>query len=737
MKPNFNNSLFLTENFDPNTFLNEAFLYKLDFKDLSSFSYPALQQDFQNLQTQLIEIKERFTEELETCLLVNEINAETRVNEQGAILQEYEELASLSLELEYSLTRTSEGTLHQENSILFLEKEKLQDSFTKELLETFLEVNRGEEDKLESFSFEKQALFLYILMKVSSNLNEGKEYEKGRNRVFHKYEDFKGKLMLQFKDAFWRYDPQKLALLTPLLEKYGLLPDASLFYIETSLQDIKAFKIIMDPHDFEGNTKLFLETLHSILRALKRLFERRELAIEDHKEYQLKEVFGEKSPEIVKQVFSFVYERFLHKGFELFLEPNRKDKEIYLKYLEFLMGSLKFFSEEVSEIESPIIIQIKELNLNYSSSLYEEIRSGFYELELSDLQEKLDENVHNVLISFENAEKNGKKTKELPNNKLEAKEKLFSWNSLLFQDQKPIKKNKKISKNERIKKLAVLKDPFLHESIENCFIRLQEACRRVLLISKDLNKTINIYGLLDVFLNSFGKGLLEPLIGFTEDLIPGLNSSKPLEEDFFEVTSRLNVYIQRMDLVYLNCTKTLILINESQEFVNKKEGILQRMTILLHRSMQSALASIFIHSNKLLFEKQKKKDFISEAHNKTEACIEFIKYLGRYVKIIKLFAFDKTKINLLSSLGTQIITMLGEHFVHYKVNNKGSGSLMADLNEYCDFIKEFEDENLLREWEAFTDIAKVLTIPNEKVSEYIKEKNIEKKELLNKYLKNR
>ena len=286
-----------------------------------------------------------------------------------------------------------------------------------------------------------------------------------------------------------------------------------------------------------------------------------------------------------------------------------------------------------------------------------------------------------------------------------------------------------------MRKLALLKDSNLQEIVENCLNLVQECSRRCILISQELNKTINIYGLLDVFLNNFGMGLIEHLINHTEDLIPGLNSSKPLDEGYFEIVSRINVWIQRLDLAYLNCTKNLSLINESQEFLNKKDTFLQRFTILLHKSIQNALASIFIFLNKILFEKQKKKDFTGETNGRTEACAEFIKHLRRYVNVIKLFAFDKTKISILSSLGTQIISMLTEHFTHYKVNIKGNIALLADFNEYSAFILEFGDENLRKEWDSFLLIAKVLSLPNEKMGEYIKEKGIENKEILQKYLK--
>ena len=249
---------------------------------------------------------------------------------------------------------------------------------------------------------------------------------------------------------------------------------------------------------------------------------------------------------------------------------------------------------------------------------------------------------------------------------------------------------------------------------------------------------MNIYGLLEVFLNHFGLGLLEPLINYTEELIPGLNSKKFLDESFFEIVSRLNVFIQRLDLAYLNCSKNLNLINESQDFLNKKESLVQRLTILLHKTIQNSLASIFIYSNRILSEKQKKKDFMGECGTlRTEACGEFIKHMKKYVSVIKDFAFDKTRINILSSLGTQIISMLSEHLTHFKVNIKGSSTLINDLMEYISFLNDFGDENLKKETEGFLVVAKVFTIPNEKVGEYCKEKSIEHKELLQKFLKNR
>ena len=81
--------------------------------------------------------------------------------------------------------------------------------------------------------------------------------------------------------------------------------------------------------------------------------------------------------------------------------------------------------------------------------------------------------------------------------------------------------------------------------------------------------------------------------------------------------------------------------------------------------------------------------------------------------------------------------MLSEHLTHYKVNMKGSPILLNDLNEYSGFLGDFGDENLKKEVESFMVIAKALTVTNEKVNEYCKEKGIESKEILQKYLKNR
>ena len=749
---NINSNLFLNENFDANLYLNDLFLSKLDLQNLNSLNFSSIHDELNALQQELYKAKSRFSEELETCLLVNEINAETRLTEQGFILQEYDQIQALALELEYALTRSDDGTLHLENSLRFLENEKLQDGFTAELLEIFMDFNKPESENksFEVFCFEKQALFLYILNKVVNNLNNSNEFQLAIEKIKGKFDFFKGKLMLDFKESFWRYDTKRLKSLTNLLEKYGLMNEMSLFFIDTSLQDVKAFKTIMDPKDFDFNCKLFLETLQSIIHVFQRLFQQKtdefllsekfsEKEVLSSNELAIQEIFAEKTSEIVKQIFAYTFDNFLRKGFEFFLEPNRADKGLYLRYLEFLMLNIKHFSAEILLIESPLRSQIRDLNLNYTNALFEEIRNGYYELEMTYFHDKLETKVNQILQAFKNAE-HSKKAKPITED-LPVKKKNFSWNSLLqetiFHDQGPNKPQKKVSKSERSRKLTLLKDSALQEIIENCFILLQESSRRCLLISQELNQTLNIYGLLDVFLNNFGMGLIESLINYCEELIPGLNSSKYLEEDFFEIVSRINVYIQRLDLAYSNCTKKLSLINESQDFLTKKDSFIQKFTILLHKTIQNALASIFIFSNKILFEKQKKKDYLEGGLTRTDACGEFIRHLRRYVNVVKQFAFDKTKMSILSSLGTQIISMLSEHFTHYKVNAKGSSILLADFNEYSAFLLEFEDENLKKEWDSFILNARVLTVANEKLEEYIKEKGLENKEIIQKYLKNR
>ena len=68
-------------------------------------------------------------------------------------MREYEEIKSISLELEYALKKPEDSAIHLENSVKFLESDKNRNILTKELLSQFLAMNQEIAEYSCDFSF--------------------------------------------------------------------------------------------------------------------------------------------------------------------------------------------------------------------------------------------------------------------------------------------------------------------------------------------------------------------------------------------------------------------------------------------------------------------------------------------------------------------------------------------------------------------------------------------------------
>lgn len=231
---------------------------------------------------------------------------------------------------------------------------------------------------------------------------------------------------------------------------------------------------------------------------------------------------------------------------------------------------------------------------------------------------------------------------------------------------------------------------------------------------------------------AFGKILIENLIEFTVEIIPSLNRKTRLNEDFFEIVCKLNVLIQRMELIYNQAISGFHRIGpEFEGLVSKKDQIVNKLENSIHKSIQIALASIFVSCNRILNEKQKTKDFTlpKEGPNpekRTEACAEFLNFLTPFIKSVKKFANPGIRSRILSSVGSQMVSIFTEHFKHYKINQRGALVLELDVKAYSIFLSDFEDPIISKEFEVIRFLAGLFKQKNEDVKKYVESNEVHK-----------
>ena len=220
---------FEKEDFDPFKYLDEFLSSKIKSVEPSKASGQTLSEEAllrinEEICTKITELetlKIKAMEELDTCLMVNEINAENKRREQESISEQNAELRERCLELELQLSRFGEYAADLGNSLANIDAEKEQHAITAELMKHFMALNMSEaelqtnEEKKEIVkefygeggfapsSFPQMAYYLYLLYRVANSLTSHAQYQIAISNINMLYEKAKKLLMQSFQNAFW------------------------------------------------------------------------------------------------------------------------------------------------------------------------------------------------------------------------------------------------------------------------------------------------------------------------------------------------------------------------------------------------------------------------------------------------------------------------------------------------------------------------------------------------------
>lgn len=188
-------------------------------------------------------------------------------------------------------------------------------------------------------------------------------------------------------------------------------------------------------------------------------------------------------------------------------------------------------------------------------------------------------------------------------------------------------------------------------------INTQQSLQRCDKLSKKDELITNRSQLIELFLGYFGNIIMTQLVNITGQCIPELNRKTQLNDKFFEIIPLLNTLISRIDLLFSVYTSKFEL-KEIEYLENKKESIIQTLEIKIKSQVQNALASIYVNCNRILNEMQNPKDFLLDTEGEqraTNACMEFVSFMRKYIKQIKRYSSQINKQRLLDGIGDYLV----------------------------------------------------------------------------------
>jgi hypothetical protein len=535
---------FEREDFDPFKYLDEFLNLKIKSVEPSKVSGQTLSEEALlriNEEicakiTELETLKVRAMEELDTCLMVNEINAENKRREQDSIAEQNAELREKCLELELHLSRFGEYAADLGSSLSHLDAEREQHVITAELMKHFMALNCTEvelQTNLENkeiakefygeggfapSSFPQTAYYLYLLYRVANSLTSHAQYQVAISNINMLYDKAKKLLMQSFQNAFWNGEFTGVRGVLPLIEKYELMQEVSSFYIETSLNELKT-DLHYENKEFSINVKNIGGLYFSILRVFKKVFTIREgaelalttsvlLPTEEKKETlfradrlkcEIFEIFGDKGMEVLKAFVSHTFENFVAETLKILFQHSKGNVELYLNYYEYLLTNTKRLVEDIGKIQSPVSSTLSEICNSYFTTLFDDLQNNYFDYEIKYLDEKLTKNISYIMEEMKEGEGKALLLTAEKENQAENTNKGVQWSKYLEKaifDEKAERKYK-MSKEQMQKRVNLLKDILLQEFIEEIFTVTQTSLARCSKVSRPESRKSNVFYQLD------------------------------------------------------------------------------------------------------------------------------------------------------------------------------------------------------------------------------------------------
>ncbi|KAL4446071.1 hypothetical protein ABPG74_021610 [Tetrahymena malaccensis] len=723
-----------SETFQANKFLEQFFkqqrynLIKIDNLEDVDRNVKDMSQNLSKMETVLTEMSNKIKDELNTQLYVNKIKMDYQANKKVQMENEFKNLKTVYQQIEKQLSVLSNRN-PIEQQLREINQEKDQVIRTKQLIEHFKAFNKkNQEDHPQMYrqviydnkldNIELAAKNILILQKVCSNMNNTGEYKLAIDNIRDMFYKFEIKIEKKFKEFYWLFDSPNMARYLKIINLYEMIDKVAEFYIDQTLGELKVNQdySLQGPENIKREIKNHLDLLHA--RFKKALQD--EIKEDGMKNsFCIQEIFGGYSSDVLKSFICYSFDDIMGKIVKQILNNFVNNPNLYLQYFQFLYETIQAQVNKIDQIESTLSSQASELANSFFISLFQEYQERYFEIEINNLTCIITDNSNKVI---ELMQRSKDFTKE------RVKGEIQKWFEHLIFDNTD-KDQVRLTKSEMAHRLTIMKDILHQEYIEIIFTSVQESLNRSEKVSLKEQKIANKCQVLELFLSHFGTNLISTLIEYTIHTVPNLNRKTLLNADFFEVIPQLNILVNRMDLIFSQHTKNSFENIELRQMVKKKEEIISALEINILKSIQCALASIFINCNRILNDKQRSKDFIKSTDilpSPTAACTEFIAFLQVYIESINQSQSNSNRTRVLESIGLQIISILIDHFSKFKVSQQGAiQQLQVDTAQYEKFIMQnFNYFEVLQKFEQLKILINIFKIEKSNLDQYIQEESL-------------
>lgn len=725
-------SSFHDENFSKMNFINkfvDKALKEIDFSSLEACNFESMNRVIESSMKKLEMLQEEIITEMETIQLENELNHSSLESEQSKLVKDMDKIKKEFENLENKIIKFSDRSINLGNQLSSLDQSKEASIISAELIEMFMGFNSPDYDEFKLLAIDpsnfdeilNSAKYIFLLNEVAKNLNVS-EFNQAKQNISKKYEYIKKRLVLEFNDSFSRKNNEKLKKLMIHIENFDLVSELATNYIKKAFKSVNIINIEVYEglKTYEDNKKNLENCYRNILRILNIEF--------TSSENFFISIFPEdKQVDLIKLFISYAFENFVDSALRKVLIATDKfsnGNEMYLKYYELFYTRTEALMEDIGK-----------MNSLYSSKLVEVAKANFH-IVFDELHEKYFAKEKNYLGSI-------------------LTEYTTNCNSKIQVDRERASHNKKhadkdpkagwLSKEEAESRIESINEILTNEMTEllfNCFEHSAFRCYR---LSKIDEKDRNTAELVQMFLKSLGAGLLNNLIGFSIELVPNWTRKTTLNEKYFDIIFKLNLFVQRIDISLYKTTQNLIKLKDYEELLNEKERISKNLETETLKSLSKAINSIKIHANKVLKQCDSKQEYYLKENKPTPSesstvCKEFISYLSPYLDQIKDSYSDNLKMEILKELGKNIIDILIDYYATIKLNQKGLLQLSIDLEEYRNLIKKFKSPQVDEGFENFRSLVKIYNAHKDDLMNYIsQEKKFEKiaEDIIKSYIENK
>lgn len=718
MQSNFSLTDFEDEKFNPsdfvNSFIEKSLTSTVDFSSLDKCNLADLNKVIEGALKSLKSLKEDINLGLNSIKSEKELLHTAVERNQDKLAADMTVMKDEFANLETKILKFAEKSITIGTHLSQLDKEKEAAILTSELIEYFVAFNSNDPNNYPEIfkdkkNFEVTAKYLYFLHEVGQNLTTS-EFNIAVKNINEKYEQIRKVLYNEFTDGLLKRDAPKLQRLLPDIIDFNLIQEVSMYYINSILRSI-GNDMVFELRTLEENKKTIENTYVNLLRVLKN-----ELTSEDN---FFMNVLEDKSIEVIKLFISNMFESYIGKALEKISTSFAKNEELYLKYYEIIYLRTEEIIQDIYKMDFPEASELHEASRAHFHNIFDEYHANYFTREAHFLTNLLEKNTERIQKQLEKL-----KEKEAQIVKTAVQVKFVEKALMNVGDVNQLEKFK-LSREEATTRIELLRDILMHEGTELMFSSLDQSVHRCMKVSRFDEKNNNAIYLINKFLEYFGGVLLMTLVDFTAHIVPDLSRKLELNESFFEIIFKLNSLVQRVEISLYKSVRDLIKDRKYEQLMEKKEKILHGLEQKIERSLQKAIASLVIFSNRILVGNQEKNEYYIKGSKTVEAaatagCHNFVNFLAPYVKQIRNSYSENIKKRILSLLGLQLVGVLTDYFGESKVNVKGSVVIDQDIAVFQKLIDDFDDQHVADEFDVLKALINIYKIETRELENYLK-----------------